>query len=68
MFVPECERNGDYVKKQCHAAVGQCWCVNGKQGSELAGTRTSEPLDCDNIGKEIKYFRSTNLIGKRILS
>ena len=36
-FVPECDKNGAYMKIQCHKEY--CWCVS-ENGKELEGTRT----------------------------
>ena len=37
-FVPQCQYDGSFERKQCHD--GDCWCVNPKSGRELQGTRT----------------------------
>uniref|UniRef100_A0A3B3QPV1 Thyroglobulin type-1 domain-containing protein n=1 Tax=Paramormyrops kingsleyae TaxID=1676925 RepID=A0A3B3QPV1_9TELE len=37
-FVPECDDAGNYRQIQCHASIGQCWCVN-RNGEEIPGTR-----------------------------
>jgi len=37
-FIPTCNDDGSYEKKQCHASTGHCWCVN-EDGKELVGTR-----------------------------
>ncbi|KAM8953515.1 nidogen-1 [Pelodytes ibericus] len=39
LFVPQCDDNGNYSPRQCHASSGYCWCVD-KDGNELNGTRT----------------------------
>lgn len=43
MFVPECEDDGTFKPKQCHALVSQCWCVDDR-GKEVEGTRISVKL------------------------
>ncbi|XP_032364846.1 nidogen-1, partial [Etheostoma spectabile] len=48
-YVPQCARHGAYEPTQCHAAVGQCWCVDAS-GQEVPNTRTgpgSTPLCID---------------------
>jgi len=37
-FIPTCNDDGSYERKQCHASTGHCWCVN-EDGKELVGTR-----------------------------
>ncbi|XP_009578710.1 PREDICTED: HLA class II histocompatibility antigen gamma chain [Fulmarus glacialis] len=44
-FRPQCDENGDYLPKQCHAATGYCWC-SYKNGTRIEGTATREKLDC----------------------
>ncbi|KAM8799097.1 HLA class II histocompatibility antigen gamma chain [Eudromia elegans] len=44
-FRPECDENGDYLPKQCHASTGFCWC-SYKNGTRIEGTETREKLDC----------------------
>nr|XP_009930063.1 PREDICTED: HLA class II histocompatibility antigen gamma chain [Opisthocomus hoazin] len=44
-FRPQCDENGDYLPKQCHAATGYCWCCY-KNGTRIEGTATREKLDC----------------------
>ncbi|XP_073689749.1 nidogen-1-like [Garra rufa] len=38
-FVPTCDAQGGYDPMQCHASIGQCWCVD-RNGLEISGTRT----------------------------
>uniref|UniRef100_A0A673FUC2 Nidogen-1-like n=1 Tax=Sinocyclocheilus rhinocerous TaxID=307959 RepID=A0A673FUC2_9TELE len=38
-FVPTCDAQGEYDPMQCHASIGQCWCVD-RDGLEISGTRT----------------------------
>ncbi|XP_028460050.1 nidogen-1-like [Perca flavescens] len=48
-YVPQCDPHGAYEPTQCHAAIGQCWCVDGG-GQEVPNTRTgpgSTPLCID---------------------
>lgn len=45
-YVPQCDEHGAYESTQCHARIGQCWCVDA-DGQELPNTRTgpgSTPL------------------------
>lgn len=44
-FRPECDENGDYLPKQCHASTGYCWCCY-KNGTRIEGTATRGELDC----------------------
>ncbi|XP_041834475.1 thyroglobulin-like isoform X1 [Melanotaenia boesemani] len=53
VFVPECDENGDYQPKQCHASTGECRCVD-KRGIQISGTETragSPPPDCSKADK-----------------
>ncbi|XP_068444754.1 nidogen-1-like [Clinocottus analis] len=48
-YVPQCDRRGAYESAQCHASIGQCWCVDAN-GLEIPDTRTgpgSPPLCID---------------------
>ncbi|KAL0178685.1 hypothetical protein M9458_027579, partial [Cirrhinus mrigala] len=38
-YVPTCDAQGEYDPIQCHASIGQCWCVD-RNGQEISGTRT----------------------------
>jgi len=44
-YVPQCNLDGSYAPRQCHASTGQCWCVN-EAGDEISGTRNNpgEPM------------------------
>nr|XP_055040010.1 nidogen-1-like isoform X2 [Misgurnus anguillicaudatus] len=49
-YVPTCDDYGAYEPTQCHASIGQCWCVDGS-GLEIPGSRTragSRPLCIDH--------------------
>ncbi|XP_068178370.1 nidogen-1-like [Antennarius striatus] len=48
-YVPQCDGGGAYRPTQCHASIGQCWCVDGA-GREVPHTRTgldSAPMCID---------------------
>uniref|UniRef100_A0A4W6DIF0 Nidogen 1 n=1 Tax=Lates calcarifer TaxID=8187 RepID=A0A4W6DIF0_LATCA len=38
-YVPQCDEHGAYEPTQCHASIGQCWCVDAN-GQEIPNTRT----------------------------
>ncbi|KAF3688158.1 Nidogen-1 [Channa argus] len=38
-YVPQCDERGAYEPTQCHASIGQCWCVDAI-GQEIPNTRT----------------------------
>ncbi|XP_049694650.2 proteoglycan Cow isoform X1 [Helicoverpa armigera] len=44
-YVPACDARGYYRPRQCHAALGVCWCVDA-HGQELAGSRTKGAPAC----------------------
>ena len=58
-FIPECDANAYYQRRQCYGFLNQCWCVDKMTGQELEGSRKSEynptyDINCENyIGK---YF------------
>lgn len=48
-FCPQCDDNGNYLKKQCQSSTGYCWCVDPNTGIKIDGTETSpaeESIDC----------------------
>jgi len=47
-FVPRCTDDGHFEPLQCHSSTGDCWCVDGKEGLELIGSRQRVPSmpDC----------------------
>lgn len=44
-YVPSCTASGWYRPRQCHTALGVCWCVD-EHGVERAGTRTRGHIRC----------------------
>lgn len=44
-YVPACDARGFYRPRQCHAALGVCWCVDA-HGVELPGSRTKGAPAC----------------------
>ncbi|XP_059048768.1 proteoglycan Cow [Achroia grisella] len=44
-YVPACDARGFYRPRQCHAALGVCWCVDA-HGVERAGSRTKGAPAC----------------------
>ncbi|KAL0882726.1 hypothetical protein ABMA27_001149 [Loxostege sticticalis] len=44
-YVPACDARGFYRPRQCHAALGVCWCVDA-HGAEVPGTRTKGAPAC----------------------
>ncbi|XP_075971942.1 proteoglycan Cow [Anticarsia gemmatalis] len=44
-YVPACDARGYYRPRQCHAALGVCWCVDA-HGVELPGSRTKGAPSC----------------------
>ncbi|GAB1602508.1 uncharacterized protein LOC115232456 [Argonauta hians] len=45
-FIPHCDRDGYYEKRQCHKGI--CWCVD-LNGNQIMGTRTRNTPHCDKI-------------------
>ncbi|GBM65864.1 hypothetical protein AVEN_248046-1 [Araneus ventricosus] len=35
VFMPECDANGFYNKRQCYSRNRKCWCVNPETGQQL---------------------------------
>lgn len=48
LYVPQCNRDGDYDQIQCHGSKGYCWCVD-KSGREFKGTKMKGRPDCSII-------------------
>lgn len=44
-YVPACDARGYYRARQCHRALGVCWCVDA-HGAERAGSRARGEPDC----------------------
>lgn len=44
-YCPQCDRNGDFLPKQCWGSTGYCWCVDVLSGRELPNTRTPPGAD-----------------------
>eukprot|EP01063_Lacrimia_lanifica_P031447 TRINITY_DN517_c0_g2_i7.p1 TRINITY_DN517_c0_g2~~TRINITY_DN517_c0_g2_i7.p1 ORF type:complete len:682 (+),score=72.69 TRINITY_DN517_c0_g2_i7:81-2126(+) len=34
-FIPHCEEDGSYKRRQCHGSTGMCWCVDPGTGKKL---------------------------------
>ncbi|XP_067303565.1 saxiphilin-like [Pseudorasbora parva] len=52
-FVPQCDKDGQYKREQCHGSTGYCWCVDST-GKERPGTRSppgSPSLNCEEPGR-----------------
>lgn len=49
-FVPQCNKDGGFLQKQCHSSTGFCWCsdVNGKRLSEQVRAWEFEGLECSS--------------------
>ena len=50
VLVSRCKLDGQYEEVQCQGSTGECWCVD-KDGKELPGTRTTEPVKCPILGR-----------------
>lgn len=44
-YVPACDARGFYRPRQCHAALGVCWCVDA-HGVEVPHSRTKGAPAC----------------------
>jgi len=40
LFIPECDRAGQYLPVQCYKSEGYCWCVEPISGRPIPGTST----------------------------
>ena len=49
-FVPQCNKDGGFLQKQCHSSTGFCWCsdVNGKRLSEQVRAWELKGLECSS--------------------
>jgi len=64
-FVPECEDDGSFKRKQCWGSTGQCWCVSGK-GDEISYSRRGpaekpQEIDCTGAREPPKRVSSGKL-------
>ncbi|XP_065662150.1 uncharacterized protein LOC101241534 isoform X5 [Hydra vulgaris] len=50
-FVPSCEPDGRYSKKQCHE--NYCFCVNQETGEKLKNAERSEDIICEDLNLRI---------------
>ncbi|XP_071833843.1 papilin-like isoform X3 [Apostichopus japonicus] len=59
-FIPRCTEEGLYQRLQCHASIGQCFCVNETTGSrfEESLTNFAQP-DCDEFFANYKDKKTT---------
>ena len=48
LYIPQCNRDGEYDQIQCHGSTGYCWCVD-KGGREFEETRIKGRPDCSVI-------------------
>ncbi|CAK1599197.1 unnamed protein product [Parnassius mnemosyne] len=48
-YVPACDARGFYLPRQCHAALGVCWCVDA-HGVERPASRTKGQPACPTAG------------------
>ncbi|KAL4631347.1 HLA class II histocompatibility antigen gamma chain [Arapaima gigas] len=46
-YRPQCDKDGNYLPRQCSWSSGYCWCVN-KDGVEIPNTRTRGKPTCSN--------------------
>ena len=60
LFVPECDKDGNFKRIQCWRMIGVCWCVGIQDGKEVTGSRTNVLS-----GKKPDCFRSTELVCNR---
>jgi len=56
MFIPECDRAGNYLSVQCYKSEGYCWCVEPSSGRPIPGTstRNTRPSCSINSQKSVK--------------
>jgi len=61
-YVPQCEDNGSFSPKQCHASTGTCWCVTDG-GDEIPGTRNhpGQPLPVCHANPTLTHCQSKAL-------
>ncbi|KAK9721248.1 WAP-type (Whey Acidic Protein) 'four-disulfide core' [Popillia japonica] len=52
MYMPTCNSDGTFARKQCNPGSRECWCVDSR-GFEISQTRLpiGKPLDCDAPSK-----------------
>ncbi|XP_055012156.1 ladderlectin [Boleophthalmus pectinirostris] len=54
-YLPQCDENGNFERRQCWASLGVCWCVNPITGEEVPGSKKmhgQDPPKCDGQEEE----------------
>lgn len=59
VYIPDCDSQGYYRPRQCHTAIGMCWCVD-KHGVEFANTRTHGKPNCDILISKANVLKKSN--------
>lgn len=68
VFIPECDSDGAYLPRQCHASTGYCWCVD-TEGQEILGTsqrtwETTTVIDCSAVPACLLSAHTIRLTGE----
>ncbi|VDO97035.1 unnamed protein product [Soboliphyme baturini] len=53
--IPSCQNNGRYHPLQCDYSIGQCWCVDTQDGTEINNTRVGKNQKLPNCGLKNEF-------------
>jgi len=48
-YLPSCDKNGYFQSLQCNKFTKYCWCVDKKNGNEIANSRKLGKVVCDKL-------------------
>ena len=61
VFIPSCDDDGSYTRKQCHGSTGYCWCAD-KHGKKFQETSVRGEPDCKGIVDSPLHLQKSGLM------
>lgn len=66
IYIPECNKEGFYMRAQCHKSQRFCWCVHVRTGKPLRGTTTlGVKPDCESAKSSTRHFKGCSFQKKQ---